>query len=60
MPEPRATGWYWVRYSGEPEIAFWDEDEWLVLGSDAGVSDAEVTVIDGPVQVPEGVQDREG
>ena len=56
MTEPRRdTGWYWVRYSGGPEVAFYDAESgmWVVVGSETSVSDDEMTVLAGPLQPPE-------
>ena len=54
MPEThRAPGFYWIRYSGWLEIGFWLKNEWLVLGSEAGIADAEVTVLAGPLEPPQ-------
>ena len=34
MSELREQGWYWIARSGQPEIGFWDEGEWVTLGSE--------------------------
>ena len=53
MPEPRReTGWYWITFSGPPEIGFWDGEAWIVLGSETSISDTEVRVLGGPLEPP--------
>lgn len=34
MPEEREVGYYWVSTPEEPEIAFWDGDDWWMTGLD--------------------------
>jgi hypothetical protein len=49
----RAPGFYWIRFSDGPEIGFWDEEAWIVLGSDTPVADAEVVVLGARLEPPE-------
>jgi len=53
--EPRPSGWYWVRYSGPPELALWDAEagSWFVVGSEPSVPDDDVLVLSAKLEPPE-------
>lgn len=43
----RESGWYKIKFNscGEPEVAFYSNGEWLIVGSDIKLGDHDVIVI---------------
>ena len=53
----REPGYYWIAFSGPPEVAMWDGESWFVIGSETSVSDADGTVLSPRLEPPEGVRE---
>jgi len=57
MPETRPPGWFWVKFSGPPEIGWWDGHCWLVVGCGSPVMDKDVQVL-AKAEVPAAVREE--
>ena len=48
----RDPGFYWISLTGASEVALWDGEHWIVVGSNMTVRDQEVEVLGPRLEPP--------
>jgi hypothetical protein len=48
----REPGFYWISLTNAHEVALWDGESWIVVGSALSVPDEEVTVLGQRLEPP--------